>query len=261
MKSVLKFAAIAMATAFVGSTASAATILVDDFSGTLAPYVQTTVNDANTTRGVAFTNASGGLAATSTETAVEQTLFLRSDFSLGINQQLRVDATIPAGSQSQDFGVAVAATTAQIASSAADLDTRDAAGGFFFSAFRATATQFIGSGANPTPIATANALQAGNIAGQPISPQITGLFITRTAVDVFALGYSNANGDTVVGSFTVPNGNLAGIGNAIGFYTDQRGTSGIGTLDNLRIVDVPEPTSMALLGLGGLVAMRRRRTA
>lgn len=47
----------------------------------------------------------------------------------------------------------------------------------------------------------------------------------------------------------------------IGAYTlDQGGSwNGLGDSESLRLYDVPAPSSLALLGLGGLIAGRRRR--
>ena len=87
------------------------------------------------------------------------------------------------------------------------------------------------------------------------------LFIARTAVDVFELGYYDSTGRNVLATRTIGGANAAGIGSSIGFYADVRSAGIVGSLDNLTLSVIPEPTSMALLTLGGvtLAWMRRKR--
>lgn len=48
--------------------------------------------------------------------------------------------------------------------------------------------------------------------------------------------------------------------NVVGFYGDAAGLSSMGYVDNFQVATVPEPASLAVLGVGGLVMLRRRRT-
>lgn len=240
-------------TAGLAGSANAATIIVDDFSTTtLSPsYTQTKVLDQTTgTSNVAFSSPSGGLQSVSTgTTGAEQVLLLRSDFSLGVNQQLRADVTGFGTGRSQDLGIAVAATATPTALTGAG-DTRST-GKYAFSGIRGSAGQYAASGFDAAGLPL---LQDQTNPGNPI----TSLFITRTGLSTFEVGFRKDAGDVIAGTFT-----FAGTttGTAIGFYTDMRADNTIGTFDNLSITDVPEPTSLALLGLGGLAVLRRRRSA
>jgi hypothetical protein len=83
---------------------------------------------------------------------------------------------------------------------------------------------------------------------------LTGLYISRTSDTTFQGGYSTASGDTQLVSWTVTSTTMR---NAIGFYADVRAITTYGDLDNLRIV--PEPATMLLLGIGSILALRRRK--
>ena len=90
---------------------------------------------------------------------------------------------------------------------------------------------------------------------------IDGLWITETANNVFSDGYAPPPAATWC---WVPGLPLLGsdIGNSIGFYADLRGTlTSAATLSNLTIQPVPEPSTLALWGMGflGLVVVMRRK--
>jgi hypothetical protein len=82
----------------------------------------------------------------------------------------------------------------------------------------------------------------------------TGLYISRTSSTTFDLGYTMATGDTIAISLTFSGSNPL-PGGAVGLFADVRAVTTYGDLDNLRI---PEPATIALLGLGGLLLRRKR---
>ena len=81
-----------------------------------------------------------------------------------------------------------------------------------------------------------------------ITSPATTLFITRDDADTFTVGY---NGNTVLGTYDVTGLTSAGL--YIGF--ENFGNNLTNSFDNLQIV--PEPGSLALLGMGGLLMLRR----
>lgn len=232
---------------------TASAVLVDDFSsGVLTSYTQTKVLDQGAgTSNVSFSASTGGLQSISTgTTGAEQVLLLRSDFSLGINQQLRADVTGFGTARNQDLGIAVAATATPTGlGNGVAGDTRANNPRYIYSGIRTDAGHYAASGFDAAGLAL---LQDQTNNANPI----TSLFITRTGASTFEVGFKKDAGDVVAGTFTMTG---TTTGTAIGFYTDMRADNTIGTFDNLTITNVPEPTSLALLGLGGLAALRRRR--
>ena len=88
---------------------------------------------------------------------------------------------------------------------------------------------------------------------------MVGLFIDHTGIGSYAVGYTTSSGD--VTTFTYA-GYDDSIGNAIGLYADVRSDFTYGFLDNLTITTIPEPSSIAMCGVGvlGLVfAVRRKK--
>jgi hypothetical protein len=84
------------------------------------------------------------------------------------------------------------------------------------------------------------------------------LFVARTGASTFDLGWYDGNGRNILVSRTVTS---TTIGDAIGIYGDVRALGLRGSMDNLTIAAIPEPTAAALLGLGslGLVFRLRRK--
>ncbi len=85
------------------------------------------------------------------------------------------------------------------------------------------------------------------------------LFIARTSANTFEAGFVQNGIRRVTGNATYSGAIVPG--DAVGFYSDLR-TANITApvlLDNLRIEAIPEPSSLAVLAAGGLLALRRRR--
>ena len=244
-----KFALILAACA---TAVSARAQLIDDFSDTsLAEYTLSKVLDqGNGTNNVSFSSPSGALLATSTGTSgAEQVLFLRGDYSLAVGYMLRADVSWAFGT-SQDLGIALATTATP--ASLGDLVAGDVRSDYVLAAIRGTADHVIGTGFSGTT-------------GFNINPQVQGgaatlgLYIARTSLTTFDIGYNKGAGDLFLRTLTVTN---TAIGNAVGFYADMRADNSIGTLDNLRIEVIPEPSTLAVIGLGtvaGAAALRRRK--
>ncbi len=231
---------------------SAQATLIDDFSsGSLSAYTQTTVLDQNTTAtNNSFSiNASGAIISSSTNTggSAEQTVLLRSDYSVSVGQTLLADATdLGTSSTFAELGIIVAA------SSTPTYLTR--------SEYVVCALREQNAGDN---VAAQYATVTGPISGTGGQigidfSTVASIYIKRTGSLTYETGFIKTDGtSTTVKTYTVDN---ASIGNAVGFYTDIRyAVSSSGSLDNLRVV--PEPASVLMLigGVVGLALLRRRK--
>jgi hypothetical protein len=231
--------------------------LIDDFSvAGLGEYDRTRILDNGVAEAnVSFADASGALVASYTGTLnqPEQLVFLRNDFSLAVGNRLLVDVLFPTQTSEMDFGIAVSATATPTAASAGDTDTRDTfnwAGVYVRpnqNAVRSTSS-INGAVVTATGILTAD------------ETSVSQLFIERNTDTLFTVGYYDTSAtrfESRTVTFTTTD-----VGTAIGFYGDLRANGGsLGSLDNLRIVAIPEPSVLALAGIGllGLIFRLRRK--
>jgi hypothetical protein len=223
--------------------------LIDDYSDTdLSEYTLYKVLDQGAgTTNIAFSSPSGELTVTSVgTTGAEQVLFLRSDHSLGVGEELQVDGpSIESGASTEDFGLAVGETPTSLGDPQAG-DNRNQAD-FLFISYR-NPTQLNSRGFN-------NGAEVGQ--DQEFGVTATQLFIARTATDEFELGWYDGATRNIAITRTGVN---ADMGSNVGFYADLRADGAmIGNLDNLRIVPEPSGVMLAMLALAGLVGLGRRR--
>jgi hypothetical protein len=108
----LAWAALVAAASLGGSAATAAPLgLVDDFSGNLSAWTNTRILDANAGGSNVYSwQITGGSVeiATTTFEGIEQTALTRTDFTLGVGEELRGSYS-PTNIGSQDIGLYVGA--------------------------------------------------------------------------------------------------------------------------------------------------------
>ena len=234
-------ALMATMTLILGSAANANLVTIDDFSsGDLSAYTQTVILDVNggASNGTVFSTVAGELAVNTTGfNAIEQTAFTRTDSPLGIGDTLLLDVD---DNGNQDLGLYVGGT-APVADLRNDYITAFARtqSNALFGSFFGTAEQ--------------------STVGFGTQSAIASVFIRRTGDDDFEAGHVTVGGDEVTEATFTDTGN---DGSIIGIYTDIRGGGGLGEVDNLRVhlAAIPEPGSLAVLGLGAmLVGLRRRK--
>ncbi len=213
--------------------------VIDDFSdGDLSDYTNTVILN----NGTAALNASvwqvnnGSLEiVTSVYDDVEQSAFIKNGYTLNIGQELRVDISHNGGSQDIGLYVGIEPTVGTRKNYVA-VYSRGSQNAVYSRGFNGTSEMNLKSAA----------LTGGNGT----------LFITRDGANDYEAGFYNGTERVVIAD---RNGLAFGAGDSlvIGLYTDIRAAGTLGSVDNLTIV--PEPATMALLGLGGLVAVRKRK--
>ncbi|MGC3956557.1 MAG: PEP-CTERM sorting domain-containing protein [Verrucomicrobiota bacterium] len=221
---------------------SQAQLVIDDFSGNLSAYTATRIlkaTPAAANNTYAWEISNGALRInTSTYGGIEQYALTRTDFPLSVGFEL--SATYSAsdlGSQDLGLYVGAGAPTADVRANYVSIYMRNN-GQLYSRGFNGTTELSLSGGSTPTGLLS--------------------LFVARTGVSTFDLGWYDGNGRNILASRTMTS---TTIGDAIGFYGDVRALGLRGSMDNLTITAIPEPTAAALLGLGslGLVFRLRRK--
>lgn len=245
-----------VAIAIVGlATQSAQAQLIDDFeSGDFSAYTTNIILDVDfadgqNTSALASVGGEVTLDTTAFQT-IEQIAITRSDVTLEIGQELQIDVLLgaPADRGSQDFGLWVGGSAPGSASAAANDVRAD-----FLAVFQRN---------NTADVLTAlfnDDFTGGNTNSFGDDPAYDTLFIARTGADTYEGGIYDAGTRSVLREEVTITTDAAGP--TIGLYADVRAAGTIQSgFDNLRIVAaVPEPSSLALLGLVTVVGLVRRR--
>jgi PEP-CTERM motif len=196
--------------------------VVDDFSGNLNAYQDTRIlnNGAHAPTNTYNWQITGGRLELNTTNyvGIEQFTLTRTDFSLAVGEELQADvfSTFGVGAL-QDIGLYVGAgqPTTDVRQNYVNVYLRNN-GQVFTRGFDGVAELSLAGGATPAAISA--------------------LFVRRSAVDVFELGYYEGVTKSILSTRTILGENAAGIGSSIGAYVDVRSLGVVGSLDNLRII-------------------------
>lgn len=211
--------------------------LIDDFSGDLSAYTSTVILDANgggaNTSAWQITGQTLELNTTAYD-GIEQYAYIYGGLTLSVGYEIQVD--LVHSTDSQDLGLYVGGTT-PVAGVRQDYVAVYARGnGNLYSRGFDGTSEYGLEGAG--------------------TPAYDKLFIARTGENTYDAGYYDGGIRNVFATRTPTTTNDADV---IGFYADVRGLGVLGNLDNLIVGQIPEPSSIALLGLGGLTLLLRRR--
>ncbi|MBX2850911.1 MAG: PEP-CTERM sorting domain-containing protein [Phycisphaeraceae bacterium] len=228
------------ATAAVGATGfgAHAITLLDDFSGDLSNYTTTVMLDVNdgASNVFAFEISGGALqVTTSVYDDIEQVAFILNGASLAVGEELQADIDRNDGADSIGLYVGGQAPVTGVRENYLSVQARN------------TTAAVLVSGRN-------GAVNTGTVGFDSSDAGYDTLFVLRDGTNDYELGYYASGTRVVIADRDGMVGNDASF---IGFYADIREAGTIGVMDNLVIV--PEPGSLALLGLGGLAMLRRRR--
>ena len=248
--------AFSMMIACFGTSANAQ--LIDDFSsGDLSAYTNTVVLKASGTGGVYNTEAWTSTAtpgelllSTTVYDGIQQMAFVRNDFSLNDGDELQADFSNPQVGTGRNLGLFLAnaaLVTGTHDGTAVTLDGRSdyLAVHSIVSNGRVQARYFDGT----------SEMTSGAFTPVGTDPFET-YFIKRVSSTSYEIGLYDDGNREVLSAVTLTNPNEA---NFLGFYADVRAAGDLGTVDNLRIVAVPEPSSFALIGLGCFLILGLRR--
>lgn len=222
--------------------------VIDDFSsGDLSNYTATTILD-NGGIGSNIYNyevVGGALQLNTTSfDNIEQIAFIRNGLTLGVGQEVSADFSHTGNRSIGLFVGGSAPISANPGGAAGRFDTR---------------SDFLIAYANNTTTAESRGYDGSTLLSFETGPA-TGyesLFIARIATNTFEVGYYSAGVRNVISTRTPTTPNSAEF---VGFYNDARVAGVLGTIDNLRVTAIPEPGSLACLGLGTvLLGLHRRK--
>lgn len=231
--------------------------LIDDFGDiSLAEYTLSVVNDGTGVKAVSFASPSGDVRVSkAADSGHEQVLFLRDDYTLGVGEKLVADVTQDGNSWDRDFGIAVGYTETPPSLGAGE--TGDVRTSYVEVCYRSN--NYVMSYGHDTALGSLPS-------GEKAITDIDSLFIARLDTTTFEVGYIIGGTEytdlTILWNYPTP---LPAYvittdtpGAAVGLYADVRATVALSPtgLDDLRII--PEPATIALLGLGGLLLRRKR---
>ena len=226
--------------------------VIDPLTGSVAGYTTTAIldNGLGNGAGVSFASSASGLSGSYTGpgATAEQSLFWApaSSFSttFAVGKRLLVNVAIPTSSTQMDFGLAIAATP--VAASAGNTWNSRTLFDYATVSYRPSQTAIR---ANTSISGT---LVSGNgVIGGVAAPTVQSLYIDWNSPLTFTLGYIDSSlVDHISETVTFNSGSL--IGTDIGFYGDLRNAGGttLGFFNNLTITPVPEPSTLALCGMG-----------
>ena len=233
--------------------------LIDNFStDSSLSYNQAILLAQSADPAAVFGISSGTLQVSqaSHTTGAQQQVYIRNDgYSLAVGQTLRVDVVSAfTNSVYSDFGLALmeTASPSSVTWTSGTADGRNGLLDLYIKGQYGTIGYRASNSSNTQLYSSAGVGVTGGL------PALTGLWITRQSSTAFDVGYSTASGDTLLLAMT---GLDSTMGTGLGFYSDMRANTTYGYLDNLRITSVPEPSALAMCGLGafGLLFSARRK--
>jgi PEP-CTERM motif len=257
----LAIAAVAMC---AGVTAQAQ--VIDPLTGSLSGYTTYSVleNSDGGGDGLSFTDSGSGLqdnyvGATSDP---EQALFLApvTSFSstFAVGDMLTVDVNVPTrtlnNSLTEDFGLAISDNNPSVAGSGNGYNSRTA---FDWASVSVRPDQ---QSIRENTSVSGTLTTSANVVSEP-SGGVSELFIEWVSADAFNLGfYDTSDVQHITETVTFAGGSA--IGADIGFYGDLRAPGQtVGDFTDLTISTIPEPSALALCGIGlvGLLGWKRRK--
>jgi len=205
-----------------GLTPSTDVVVLDDFSGDLSNFTSNVILDVNdgASNSTSFAINGGALEVnTTTYDDIEQHAFIYDGASLNVGDELQADFSDFSGNR--NFGLYVGGT-------APTTDVRRDYIAVYGGGDRISSRGFDGT-VEYNLVSSASGVAA----------TVDSLFIARTGVNTFEVGFIAGGNRTVMTTRTTTTANSADF---IGFYADVRDTGTISTADNLRIV-TPDPDS------------------